>query len=159
MRISCWYDWDNPTSAQLGKCSSVLTSKYFNFFCPIYNTSFFPEAVSCPGLVSTASLLPAPAHFPTKRCLGNNQDFQNYLNLRSPVSLKHIFWRVWFLWDFFNILCFYLNDITKHLHICSEIFENDFIKGEWYMTSVSPFVLLSPSCLCQRKAIGCHGVL
>ena len=51
-------NWENA--------SSVLTSKYFNFFCPIYNTSFSPEAVSYPGLVSTAFLLPVPAHFPQR---------------------------------------------------------------------------------------------
>ena len=114
-------------------CPQCSTSNYFNSLCPTeltlpsflqLNTSIFPAAVSCPGLVSMAFLLPAPAHFPLKR-LRNNQDFQNYVNFRPPAPKAYILNNLISM-GFLIFLCFYLNDILKKLYIYSELFENDF---------------------------------
>ena len=85
MRITCKYIWDNPASAQIGKCLLTLLPVFqllihLNSFWPINKASIFSEAV----------FLPLPSH---NKFLGNNQGSQEYLDLKPIACPNQIYFR------------------------------------------------------------------
>lgn len=76
-------DWENAWLPPVFEFLITLT--YFGPYTALTQSNSLPR----PSLNSLS--VPAPALFPTKRCLGNNQDFHNYVDLSPAVSLRHVF--------------------------------------------------------------------